>query len=671
MLRLIVKRCGFGFLGYLFLISSLVTMTTAVVQAQAPSAKPLSPEQRQTLDAGWQTLQAAIKSLRDEPAHILADAAVFAKGVEWALRYDRDFTPADMALLEKSVIRGQERFAAIAHQKNAWSGRPGKLALAYVSAVDGSIQPYGLIVPKNYDAAMPIRLDVVLHGSTRPVGISELKFIARFDTGDAPDTTASDQAYIELHPLGRVENCYRWAGETDVFEAIEDVCRRYRIDRDRIVLRGMSMGASGTWHLGLKHPDRFVALGPYCGYVDTHQFSLTPLPNFVKLGKLPEQQELGLHMLDSIDYAANASIVPAIACMGEKDIFFDAHVLMGNAMEREGLRMVNLISPGTGHVIDPVTHAEQMRRIAEYSAKGLNHSPGDLRFVTWTLKYGRAHWLQLLGLERHYSRAELRARVQGQVLEITESTNITRFQIATNQLPEEVRSLRIGKLNLPLPVTTRKSTPVVIIKRDQQWSLASEPDALIQTGKRPGLQGPIDDAFTSPFLCVRGTGTAWNSAVQIYGDASLRRFSEEWHHYMRGALPIKDDTAVTEDDLRSKNLILFGDPGSNSWIAKCLPQMPVSWTKDTLQWGDQSYPARDHLPAFIAPNPLPAGAGRYIVINSGHTFRGIDFATINYLLFPRWGDWAVLQIDPQRAATEPVMENVLKSGYFNEEWRLP
>src|SRR5262249_19300465 len=184
------------------------------------------------------------------------------------------------------------------------------------------------------------------------------------------------------HPLGRVENGYRWAGETDVFEAIEAACRAYHIDRDRVVLRGMSMGASGTWHLGLKHPDRFVALGPYCGYVDTHQFSQTPLPNFEKVGALPPYQEKALHLLDSIDYAANAGVVSAVACMGEKDVFFQAHVLMGKAMEREGLTMVNLISPGTGHVIDPVTHKEQMRRIGEYAEQGLDHSLRDIRFVT-------------------------------------------------------------------------------------------------------------------------------------------------------------------------------------------------------------------------------------------------------------------------------------------------
>jgi hypothetical protein len=95
-----------------------------------------------------------------------------------------------------------------------------------------------------------------------------------------------------------------------------------------------------------------VALGPYCGYVDTHHFSETPGMGFVPVGPLPEVREKMLHMLDSVDYAANAGVVPAIGAIGNKDPFSQAHVLMGQAMEKEGLRMVNLISPGTGHVQD-------------------------------------------------------------------------------------------------------------------------------------------------------------------------------------------------------------------------------------------------------------------------------------------------------------------------------
>src|SRR6202035_2452710 len=98
--------------------------------------------------------------------------------------------------------------------------------------------------------------------------------------------------------------------------------------------------------------------------------------------------------------------------------------------------------------------------------------------------------------------------------------------------------------------------------------------------KRPGLQGPIDDAFTTPFLCVRGTGKPWHQAVQAWSEASLKRFAHEWRRYFRGELPVKDDAAVTAAALRRCTLILFGAPGSNRWIGKVLPGLPLRWNRD-------------------------------------------------------------------------------------------
>lgn len=634
-------------------------------EAQSPTAQPLTEAQREKFEQ-------EIAELSVEAPYLGADQLIFLKGLTWALKYDREFVPADVALLEKAVRRAHERQGVQPDEVRNWPTRRGKLALGYHSKVDDSVQPYGLIVPKSYDPVKPSRLDVVLHGSTRPVGLSELRFIARFDEGDGENPSPPDQPFIELHPLGRVENCYRWAGETDVFEAIEAVCERYNIDRNRIVLRGMSMGASGTWHLGLKYPDRFAALGPYCGYVDTHKFSETPLPNFVKVGPLPEHQELGLHMLDSIDYAANAGVVPAIACMGEKDVFFQAHVLMGEAMQREGLAMTNLISPGTGHVIDPVTHTEQMRRIAEHVAAAPRR-PRELRFVTWTLKYNRCHWLEILGLDQHYARAEISAKLVDDTLIIDEPRNINRFAIWAMRLPATPQKVRIGNSELAFPQSFAPvDRLVVFIRQGNQWRNEDEIDDIVdrRTWKRPGLQGPIDDAFTSPFLCVRGTGKPWNPAAQAYADAALRRFADEWHHYFRGELPVKDDTVVTDEDVKTRNLILFGDPGSNSWIAKVVPLPMLNWSVQSFRLGGQEYSSTDHIPALIAPNPLPGANGRYVVLNSGHTFREVELAKLNYLLFPRWGDWAVLQIDPSRPATEPLTEKVIRAGYFDEQWQF-
>jgi pimeloyl-ACP methyl ester carboxylesterase len=601
------------------------------------------------------------------------DIEIFAKGLQWARTYQTaDGTPDDSPLFIKAENRHQQRLEL--RDGKPWASKRGRLVRGYVSDVDGSVQPYGLVIPKGYDPAKPIRLDVVLHGSVRPRGDSELKFLERLDDGDTDSQDILDQPYIELHPLGRVENCYRWAGETDVFEAIEDVCRKYNIDRDRIVLRGMSMGASGTWHLGLKHPDRFVALGPYCGYVDTHRFSETPLDTFVRVGPLPTHQEATLHMLDSVDYAANAGVVPAIACMGEKDVFFQAHVIMGEAFRREGLEMVNLISPGTGHVIDPVTHAEQMRRIGEYAARGLNHLPRELRFVTWTLKYPRCHWVTLERLNRHYDRAEFAARVQADgAIDVDEPKNVTRFSIAGAVLDGKKPRVRIGgqEFLLPdLPAAGQARRAVVFVKGAEGWKVASTADQQNVAGKRPGLTGPIDDAFATKFLCLRGTGAPWNSRAQEYADASLRRFAYEWHRYFRGDLPIKDDRDVTADDARTSHLILFGDPGSNSYLGKIAARLPVRWTKNDVVVAGKSYAAAEHVPAFICPNP--DSTERYVVVNSGHTFREVELAKLNYLLFPRWGDWAVIKVVeklPQQGA-EPFTDNVLHAGFFNEDWRF-
>jgi len=565
------------------------------------------------------------------------DVLVYAKGAEWALR--EKLPEKDASAVRQAIERGVARAG---DADRSWTKKKGKVVRGYRSVVDGSIQPYGVIVPASYDPAAPMRLDVVLHGSQVPTGMSEIRFMERFEGGGAPA-----QDFIELHPLGRVENGYRYAGETDVFEAIESACANYNVDRRRIVLRGMSMGASGTWHLGLKNPDRFVALGPYCGYVDTHKFSETPIKTFVKVGPLPDYQEKTLTTLDSIDYAANARMVPAIGAIGDKDVFWDCHVIMGKAMEQEGLKMVNLVSPGTGHVIDPPTHKEQMRLIGEHVAKGLDPLPREVRFVTWTLKYNRCFWVEVLALKEHYVRAEIRARLtDGGVIEVDEPKNIRSFAISAPG-----GHFRIGKSEFAIPGLDKKAT--VFEEREGRWEPVNERAG---EGKRPGLQGPIDDAFASPFLCVRGTGKPWNDAVQKWADARLKRFSDEWRFWFRGELPVKDDTQVTEDDVRRRHLVLFGDPGSNPWIQKALPKLPLAWTREELRLRGKTVAGADHGPVLIVAGAL--APDRYVVLNSGHTFHPPELK-INYLFFPRLGDWAVMKTD----------DTVVDAGLFDENWK--
>lgn len=53
---------------------------------------------------------------------------------------------------------------------------------------------------------------------------------------------------------------------TDILAGLlDEVCKKYPVDTNRVYLTGLSMGGYGTWDLGLTYPERFAALVPICG----------------------------------------------------------------------------------------------------------------------------------------------------------------------------------------------------------------------------------------------------------------------------------------------------------------------------------------------------------------------------------------------------------------------
>jgi hypothetical protein len=209
---------------------------------------------------------------------------------------------------------------------------------------------------------------------------------------------------------------------------------------------------------------------------------------------------------------------------------------------------------------------------------------------------------------------------------------------------------------------------VYLQKVNGKWNSTMPQKLTVEQSRKPrktnGLQGPIDDAFTMPFLCVRATGQPWSTRVDDYAAASLKRFQTEWAKYMRGDLPVKNDVDVTSDDIADKHLIIFGDPGSNTMLANVLEGLPLKWTKDNLTFGGKTFASATHAPLLIHPNPL--NPQRYVVLNSGHTFHAEDYQGTNALLYPRLGDFAVLRL----AAKGPALgvEQVELNGLFDEGW---
>jgi len=56
-----------------------------------------------------------------------------------------------------------------------------------------------------------------------------------------------------------------WWSTEALFDLLDDVLDRYKVDRARVYLTGLSMGGFGTWSMALEHPERFAAVVPICG----------------------------------------------------------------------------------------------------------------------------------------------------------------------------------------------------------------------------------------------------------------------------------------------------------------------------------------------------------------------------------------------------------------------
>jgi pimeloyl-ACP methyl ester carboxylesterase len=662
----------------LLLLAAVVVAAAGPLPAQDYTPPPSQPPDEATQKAIAERadkLDAAVQSLhrRGAPEPLVAEAEVYLKAATWITRHNEFYQKDYAAWTLDALDRGLLRATLLSRGEYPWLRETGHAVVrAYRSHIDGSVQPYAVTFPEDYgkDARRKWRLDVVLHG--RDTSLTEVKFLHQHGDDRA---AAKGQDWVQLDIYGRGNNAYRWAGENDVVEAVDAFLSTERtlgraelLDPARTVLRGFSMGGAGTWHLGLHRPDRWCVLGPGAGFTSTHGY-IKNLPD-----PLAPYQEACLTIYDAVDYAENAVNVPIIAYAGSEDPQFQA----SRNIEAK-LRSLNISAPftllvaqGLKHEFPPEWQKKAEEEYSKYVAKGRPQYPPHVHFVTYTLRYPQCDWIKILGLEQHYQRTVVDAE-QTETGYIIKTANVRNLYVG----------LPMGASRQPLALSTDdqkfEARPVqsgtgalelYLTKRDGTWSAVLPQKLLTEklrhAQKVPGIQGPIDDAFTHPFLCVHGTGKPWHEATQKYADAALKRFQEEWSKYLRGDLEIKDDVEVTSEDIRDRNLILFGDPASNSLIAEILPDLPLKWTREQVCLAGANGPSAEHVPVLIYPSPL--NTDRYIVLNSGHTFHAADFQGTNALLYPRLGDYAILRM----AATDkdPLAAEVVTAGLFDDFWQV-
>lgn len=621
---------------------------------------------RKELEDGLAELAAAIDKLKEKrdakTTELLPDVQIFFRAVHDALKYQEFFAPQEVGKAKQLLKEGRARAAWLAAGEAPWASQTGLVVRGYVSRIDGSVQPYGLVIPESYSGQGPrARLDLWFHG--RGENLSEVNFLddRRRSRGEfAPSDT------IVLHPYGRYCNAFKFAGEVDVLEALDSVRKRYRIDDDRIAVRGFSMGGAACWQFAVHFADRWVAANPGAGFAETPRF----LNVFQRETLSPPWYERSLwHLYDCTDSAANLLQCPTVAYSGALDSQKQAADVMAEALKKEGIDLLHVIGPNTRHSYHPDAKREVQRRMDSLAHQGRQRFPEELTLVTYTLKYNRMSWLTIDALDEHWKKAWIHAEFDGGPrIEIdTRNVSAITLDIPAGEYPYRLREpvdviIDGFEVTGPRPGSDR-SWSCALRKEDGEWRLGAISSD--QLRKQHDLQGPIDDAFMDSFVMVRPTGKSKLPKFQAWCESEQARAIEHWRRHFRGEARVKDDTAITDADIASANLVLWGDPDSNAVLKRIADRLPIAWSAERIKVGKTAYATDEHALVMTYPNPL--NPKRYVVLNSGFTFRDYDYLN-NARQVPKLPDWAVINL--LAPPNSRYAGKVVNADFFGEQWQL-
>ncbi|MCX7419707.1 MAG: prolyl oligopeptidase family serine peptidase [Planctomycetia bacterium] len=661
-------------------VFGLCVMVSGLVRADGPTdnqaekVRPVPPlgievpeDQRDDLEDGLKKLKTIIDELalsKDARVkELLPDVQIYHKAVFDALTYREFFKPQEINTAKSLLVDGQTRAEHLKAGNAPWTTQAGLVPRGYVSKIDGSVQPYGLIIPDSFTPTGPHRwrMDLWFHG--RGEVLSELNFLEDRRKNKGQFTPADT---IVLHPYGRYCNANKLAGEIDSLEAIESVKRRYRIDDDRIAVRGFSMGGAACWQFAVHYADRWAAAAPGAGFSETPDF----LKVFQKETLEPTWFEKKLwHMYDCTDWAANLAQLPTVAYSGDKDSQKQAADIMAVALKKEGIELTHLIGPDTAHSYHPVTKLEVDRRIDSIMALGRERMPRTIRFVTYSLRYNRMHWVTVDAIKEHWSQARVNAAIVADSFVSVTTNNIEQLtlSIPSGYAPMAVDAsvqIKIDDQTIDGPHPgSDLSWQVTLHREGAAWKLGALPANGLR--KRHGLQGPIDDALMDSFVFVRPTAKSSHEAVEKWVQAEMSHAIVHWRQQFRGHARVVDDTAVTDEHIANSNLILWGDPTSNAVLKKIADKLPIRWGDSEITVGDEKFPSDRHAAIAIYPNPL--NSNRYVVLNSSFTFREYDYLN-NARQVPKLPDWAIIDLRTPPGSRSPG--KIAEAGFFNEQWQL-
>ena len=522
-----------------------------------------------------------------------------------------------------------------------------KHRVTFTSAVDGSVQYYGVTPPLEPVDAPALFLS--LHGA----GVQAI--------GQARAYKPKDWGVI-VAPTNRRRFGFDWEdwGRLDALEVLEHATARFGTDPRRHYLIGHSMGGHGTWNLGVLRPGAFAAIGPSGGWRDFHAYGG---------GAIAEE-------LDPIEQLLEDAVLSSRTVTFERNLLHGGvYVLHGEADRNVPVEQARFMrqrlaafhpnfayyeEPGAGHVWRGYLDWEPLFRFLGDNRLPEPSAVTRVAFATPNpAVLSRCHWVTIHTQERsqEVSRVDARLDPEAGTLRV-ESANVAHLvlDLSAFELP--------GDLALTIDDQEWSATlqsPLHLAREEGRWRVAGAPDP---GRKSPLRAGPFKDALRGNMAFVYGTG----------GDEETRRLNREkarldaevFSYRGNGSVDVVADRSFDPSAHPERHVVLYGTADDHGLWGELLGDSPVQVGAGRLSVGERVLEGDDLTVLLVRPHPHSDRAAVAAVASTGPVGQRSSFALPYFVSGVGYADWTVLST----GMLERGSEGILGAGYFGPDWGL-
>ncbi len=559
--------------------------------------------------------------------------------------------------------RAQKYLEATARGEDPYPRERGRIvSRGYRSPISTRVQGYTIYVPPDYTPEKSWPLMIVLHGGSSNGNLFLGVVLGNNMNWKEYDFHLWDRyepkwspSWIVAAPDGYGQILWRWMGEQDVFDVIDDISRHYNVDAERIVLGGLSNGGVGAYAIGSRHASRFSVVQAIAGAPSWTQYAGEGSVKGVEAELMRPWNAMDLldnwHNTDFRYYHGDRDPGP----MRPAYVHALDTKLAGASIPHRGKWYE------TGHDLLYLVHRHGniYKELAPITRK---QAPAEVHLVTGDYRAPRQHWLEITRIVNYPQLARLHAKASAGKLEISTS-NAGAFAVDLREAPvgQERLTITVDGTQVFGGSVSGLGHRVHLVKRDA-WQLGVPDDRGLV--KRPGLSGPLTDAYYGRMIHVYGTQRPENAKALTDLAKKGARGWPLWPWTIEQE--VVADSALTAEMTAQAHLVLYGTPGDNSVLDRVMPKLPIRVEDGAVVAGDRRFEGAGVGVRFIYPNP--EAPERYVTVISAPTMDGVrrghnlpDFVP-DYVIY----DAKSTSERPRLVPRKPP----LARGFFDAAWRL-